>query len=113
MGVVCVQQSYPPVWDPMDCSPSGSSVHGIFQARILEWLAISFSRDLPNPEMEPKAPVYPALQVDSLPPEQPKMMTFPDESSAHDILEYQIEIEFQMEARYCGRMGTIKERLSS
>ena len=35
------------VWlfcDPMDCNPPGSSVHGIFQARILEWVAISFSR---------------------------------------------------------------------
>ena len=31
-------------WDPTDCSPPGSSVHGIFQARILEWIAISFSR---------------------------------------------------------------------
>ena len=31
------------LWDPMDCGPPGSSVHGIFQARILEWLAISFS----------------------------------------------------------------------
>ena len=30
--------------DPMDCSLPGSSVHGIFQARILEWVAISFSR---------------------------------------------------------------------
>ena len=30
--------------DPVDCSPSGSSVHGILQARILEWVAISFSR---------------------------------------------------------------------
>ena len=30
--------------DPMDSSPPGSSVHGIFQARILEWVAISFSR---------------------------------------------------------------------
>ena len=29
--------------DPMDCSPPGSSVHGILQARILEWVAISFS----------------------------------------------------------------------
>ena len=29
---------------PMDCSPPGSSVHGIFQERILEWVAISFSR---------------------------------------------------------------------
>ena len=31
-------------WDSMDCSPSGFSVHGIYQARILEWIAISFSR---------------------------------------------------------------------
>ena len=31
-------------WKPMDCSPSGSSVHGISQARMLEWVAISFSR---------------------------------------------------------------------
>ena len=30
--------------DPMDCNPPGSSVHGIFQARILEWVAIPFSR---------------------------------------------------------------------
>ena len=33
-----------PLGDPMDCSPLGSSVHGISQARILEWVAISFSR---------------------------------------------------------------------
>ena len=39
--------------DPMDCSPSGSSVHGISQARILEWVAISFSRDLANPGRKP------------------------------------------------------------
>ena len=31
-------------WDSMDCNPQGSSVHGIFQARILEWVAISYSR---------------------------------------------------------------------
>ena len=30
--------------DPVDCGPSGSSIHGILQARILEWVAISFSR---------------------------------------------------------------------
>ena len=34
---------------PMDCSPSGSSVHGILQARILEWVAISFSRGSSHP----------------------------------------------------------------
>ena len=37
-------QSCPALCDPMDCSPPGSSVHGILQARILEWIAISFSR---------------------------------------------------------------------
>ena len=35
--------------DPMDCSPAGSSVHGISQARILEWIAISFSRGSSRP----------------------------------------------------------------
>ena len=38
-----VAQSCPTLCDPMDCSPPGSSVHGIFQARLLEWVAISFS----------------------------------------------------------------------
>ena len=37
-------QSYLILCDPMDCNPPGSSVHGIFQARILEWVAIPFSR---------------------------------------------------------------------
>ena len=35
--------------DPVDCSPSGSSVHGILQARILEWVAVSFSRGSSRP----------------------------------------------------------------
>ena len=38
-----VAQSYPTLSDPMDCSLPGSSIHGIFQARVLEWVAISFS----------------------------------------------------------------------
>ena len=42
------------------------TVHGILQARMLEWVAFSFSRDLPDPEIEPGSP---ALQVDSLPTE--------------------------------------------
>ena len=41
-----VAQSYPTLSDPMDCSLPGSSVHGIFQARVLEWGAIAFSVDL-------------------------------------------------------------------
>ena len=52
--------------DPLDCSPPGSSVHGIFQARILERVAISFSKDLPDSEIEPESPVSPALQAISL-----------------------------------------------
>ena len=56
----------------MDCSQPGSSVHGILQARILERVAILFSRDLPDPEIKPGSP---SLQADSLlsePPAKPK-----------------------------------------
>ena len=42
--VVLVAKSRPTLWDPMDCSPPGSSVYGIFQARILEWVAFSSSK---------------------------------------------------------------------
>ena len=38
-----VAQSYLTLSDPMDCSLPGSSIHGIFQARVLEWVAIAFS----------------------------------------------------------------------
>ena len=41
---VLVAQSCLTLCNPMDCNPSGSSVHGILQVRILEWVAISFSR---------------------------------------------------------------------
>ena len=41
---VLVTQMCPTPCDPMDCSPPGSSVHEIFQGRIMEWVAISFSR---------------------------------------------------------------------
>ena len=37
----------------MDCNPPGSSVHGLLQARILEWVAMPSSRDLPAPGIEP------------------------------------------------------------
>ena len=42
-------QSCPTLWDPMYCSPPGSSAHEIFQARVLEWVAISCFDDLPKP----------------------------------------------------------------
>ena len=52
----------------MDCSLPGSSVHGILQARILEWIAISFSRGSCRPGIETWSPI---LQADSLLPGQP------------------------------------------
>ena len=51
-------QSCPTLCNPMDCSLPRYSIHGIFQAIVLEWAAISFSRDLTNPGIEPG---YPAL----------------------------------------------------
>ena len=53
--------------NPMNCSLPGSSVLGISQARILEWVAISFSRG--SVWIEPMSLVSPALHVDSLPAE--------------------------------------------
>ena len=61
--------------NPVDCSPLDFSVHGIFQERLLEWVAIAFSRGssqhriflgLPDPEIKPGSPV---MQADSLPSE--------------------------------------------
>ena len=63
---VLVTQLCPTLCDPMDCSLPGVSVHGIVQARILEWVAISFSRALPNLVIELGSPI---LQADSLPTE--------------------------------------------
>ena len=42
-----ITQSFPTLCDPMDCSLGGYSVHGIFQAKVLEWGAISSAGDLP------------------------------------------------------------------
>ena len=44
-----VAQSCPTLCDPMDCSLPGFSIHGILQARILEWVTISFSRGSSRP----------------------------------------------------------------
>ena len=55
---VLVPQSCLTLCDPMDCSLPGSSVHGILQARILERIAIPFSRDLLDPGIEPRSPVF-------------------------------------------------------
>ena len=68
---VLVAELCPTVCEPMDCSPTLYNVAcqsplsmGFSQAKILEWVAISFSGDLPNPGIKPASP---ALQADSLP----------------------------------------------
>ena len=74
----CAQspQSCLTLCDPVDCSPPGSSVHGILQTRIPELVAIPFSRGSSRPRDWTQVPRSPTLQEDSFPtepPEKPKM----------------------------------------
>ena len=70
-----VVQSCPTLFDPMDCSPAGSSIHGIFQARVLEWGAIAFSPGyIPDPGIEPASPALKAYSLLSVPPRKPLFM---------------------------------------
>ena len=68
---VCAKslQLCPTLCDPTDCSPPGSSVHGILQARILEWTGLPYPlpEDLPDPGIKPTSPASPILQANSLP----------------------------------------------
>ena len=63
MHACSVTQSSLTLCDPKDCSPPGSSVHGILQARILEWVAIAFSKGSSWPRDQTRSP---ALQMDPL-----------------------------------------------
>ena len=53
-----VTQSCPTLSDPMDCSPPGSCIHGIFQARVLEWGAIAFSGIIPYDSAIPQSGIF-------------------------------------------------------
>ena len=57
-----VAQSYPTLSDPMDCSIPGSSAHGIFQARVLEWGAIAFSNYMAQKSLNIENPLHMSLQ---------------------------------------------------
>ena len=63
-----VAQSCPTLCDPMDCCLLGTSIHEIFQARVLEWVPFPSPGDLPDPGIKPG---FPALQADALPSEPP------------------------------------------
>ena len=62
-------QSCPTLCNAMDCNPPGSSVLGILQAKVPDWVTISFSKGLPIPGIEPVSPASSTLQADSLPTE--------------------------------------------
>ena len=66
-GKVKVTQSCPTLCDPM-----GYTAHGILRARILEWVAFLFSRDLPNPGIEPRSPAWQVASSPAEPPGKPK-----------------------------------------
>ena len=67
-----VVQSCPTLCDPMYCSLPASSLHGILQARVVEWVAISFYRDLPDPGIKPGSPAFQADTLTSEPPGKEK-----------------------------------------
>ena len=69
-------QLCPTLWDPTDDSQPGSSVHGTFQARMLEWVAISSSRG----GIEPASPVFPALAGRFVTTEPPGKAVFKQKS---------------------------------
>ena len=73
---VLIAQSRPTLCDPKDCSPPGSSVHGILQARILEWVTIRSPGDLPNPGIEPGSPTLQANSSLSELPGKPVIYRF-------------------------------------
>ena len=64
-------QSCPTLCDPLDCSPSGSSIHEVFQARILEWVAISYSRGSFQPRDRTCIPCIAGGFLTSEPPGKP------------------------------------------
>ena len=61
------------IYDPMDCSLPGSSVQGILQARLLDWVAISFSQGSSQPGTEPWSPALAGRFFTTVPPGKPTL----------------------------------------
>ena len=75
VACVLVAQSCPNLCDPMDCSPPGSSVHGVLLARILEWVAMPSSRGSSDPGIEPVSPALAGGFFTTEPPGKPPCPT--------------------------------------
>ena len=65
-------QSWTTLCNPMNCSPPGSSVHGISQARLPEWMPFHSPGDLPDPGIEPPSPALQAVPLLIEPPGKPR-----------------------------------------
>ena len=70
---------------PVDCSPPSSSIHGILQARILEWVAIPSAGDLPDPGIKPGSPTLQADPLTSAPPGKPLNTRIQDSEDLNDF----------------------------
>ena len=66
-----VAQSCPTLWEPVDCSLPGFSVHGVLQGGILEWVVISSPGDLPDLGIKLRSPAFQADSLSSEPPGKP------------------------------------------
>ena len=107
-----VAQSCLTLCHPMDCSPSGSSVRGILQARILERVAIPFSRGFSNPGIEPRSP---ALKADSLPSETSgkQIMKTSSKQSRHSfesLARFRVPLNATFPSRSKGLLGIPSNR---
>jgi len=63
----------------LDYSPPGFSVHGISQARILEWVAMPFSRGFPDPGIQPVSPALAGGFFTTVPPEKPVLNVYTEQ----------------------------------
>ena len=82
-----VTQSCPTLCDPMDSSLPGFSIHGIFQARVLEWVSISFSRGSSQPRDRTQVS---CIAADALPPEPPGKRITQPQFNGHLYFDYSI-----------------------
>ena len=72
----------------MDCSLPGSSLHGILQARVLEWLPFPSPGDLPDPGIEPGSPTFQADALTSEPPGKPSQEGWTEKSTKFLVISY-------------------------
>ena len=85
LGMCSIPRSCSTLWDPMDCSAPGSSAHGIFQPRILEWVAISSSRGS-FPGIKPAAPALAGGLFTTEPPGKPMRLMVPNQMPSSQSL---------------------------